>query len=103
MAIELSENDFVPLSQCEFQHWGERSGPPFCHMRALAPDAAQRVWCRTAEAAAAAWEGGDQQLDLTSAGDWAESSVRDRLLPPAADRDPPVLVCLPPPAAVVGG
>jgi hypothetical protein len=101
MAIELSDEDFVPLEQCEFQHWGERSGPPFCHMRALSPDAAERVWRKTAETAGAAWDGGaDRQLDLTATGDWSEASVRDWLLSRGGDRSEQVLVCFQPHVAV---
>ena len=100
MTIELVETDFLPLDQCEFQHWGERTGPPFCHMRALAGDAAERVWRRTAETAAAAWDGADEQLDLTAASDWSESSVRSWLLSRGGDRDEQVIACFQPRVAV---
>src|SRR5687767_10625392 len=64
MTIELTDKDFVPLAQCEFQHWGEHSGPPFCHMRALSPDAAERVWRKTAETCGAEWcDRADEHLD----------------------------------------
>ena len=100
MTIELVETDFLPLDQCEFQHWGERTGPPFCHMRALAGDAAERVWRRTADTASAAWDGADEQLDLTAAGDWSESSVRAWLLARGGDRDEQVIACFQPRVAV---
>ena len=101
MGIELTENDFVPLAECEFQHWGERSGPPFEAMRALSPDAAERVWRRTAETAGAAW-GGDagEQLDLAAPGDWSEASVREWLLARGGGRDEQVVVCFQPRVAV---
>jgi hypothetical protein len=100
MSIDLIETDFVPLAQCEFQHWGQRDGPPFCHMRALAPGAAERVWRRTAETASTAWDGADEQLDLTTAGDWSEASIRQWLLARAGERDEQVLVCFQPRVAV---
>jgi hypothetical protein len=101
MAIELTDKDFVPLAQCDFQHWGERSGPPFCHMRALSPDAAERVWRRTAQTCGTHWaDGEDQQLDLSGPGDWSETSVRDWLLSRVADREQQVLVCFQPRVAV---
>ena len=101
MAIELTDKDFVPLAHCEFQHWGERSGPPFSHMRGLSGDAAERVWRKTAETAASAWDGADEQLDLTATGDWSEASVREWLLARCGDRDEQVLVCFQPRVAVV--
>ena len=100
MSIELVETDFVPLAQCEFQHWGERTGPPFCHMRGLSADAAERVWRKTAEAAAAAWSGADEHLDLTATADWSESSVRDWLLSHGGGRDEQVVACFQPRVAV---
>lgn len=101
MPIDLSDKDFIPLAQCEFQHWGERSGPPFCHMRALSPEAAERVWRRTAHTCGAQWaDGDDEQLDLSAPGDWSESSVREWLLSRVGDRDEQVLVCFQPRVAV---
>jgi hypothetical protein len=101
MAIELTDKDFVPLAQCEFQHWGERSGPPFCHMRALSPEAAERVWRRTAQTCGTNWaDGEDEQLDLSGPGDWSEGSVRDWLLSRGAGREDQVLVCFQPRVAV---
>lgn len=99
-SIELVETDFVPLAQCEFQHWGQRTGPPFCHMRGLSASAAERVWRKTAETAAAAWDGADEQLDLTATADWSEASVRQWLLSRGGDRDEAVLVCFQPRVAV---
>ena len=101
MAIDLTEKDFVPLAQCEFQHWGERSGPPFCHMRALSPDAAERVWRKTAETCGAGWaDREDEHLDLTNSGEWSETSVREWLLARGGGRDDQVLVCFQPRVAV---
>ena len=101
MAIDLTEKDFVPLAQCEFQHWGERSGPPFCHMRGLSPEAAERVWRKTAQTCGASWaDGEDEQLDLSSCGEWSEASVRQWLLSRVSDREEQVLVCFQPRVAV---
>ena len=101
MTIDLSENDFVPIEQCEFQHWGERTGPPFCDMRALSPEAAERVWRRTAQTCAADWaDRAGEHLDLTGAGDWSEATVREWLLARAGGRDEPVIVCFQPRVAV---
>jgi hypothetical protein len=100
MTIDLTDTDFVPLAQCEFQHWGERSGPPFADMVALAGDAAERVWRRTAEAAAAAWDGAEEQLDLTSAADWSESSVAEWLRSRGGEPTEQVIACFQPRVAV---
>jgi hypothetical protein len=99
MTIDLAETDFLPLSQCEFQHWGERSGPPFAQMAARAPDAAERVWRRTAQAAAAAWDGAEEQLDLTAT-DWSESTVSEWLRARGGEPAEQVIACFQPRVAV---
>src|SRR3954447_2267826 len=47
MGIELTEKDFLPLEQCQFQHWGDHGGPPYTSIRPLSESAAERVWRRT--------------------------------------------------------
>jgi hypothetical protein len=100
MPIELAEHDFAPRSALQFQHWGERDGPPFHDLRPLSPGAAERVWRRTASMAAATWTGGAGGLDLRAADDWTRDSVRDWLLSQVADRDEQVLACYQPTVAI---
>lgn len=102
MAIELSENDFVPLSECQFQHWGEHTGRPWCEVRPLGEGAAERVWRRTAALSAASWaEGaGADRLDLRGDDEWTPESVRDWLAARGPAPDHRVLVCYQPRVAV---
>ena len=109
MPIELTDADYAPLAELQFQHWGERARPPFSELRPLTADAALRVWQRTAALAAAGWaeagegEGDDVhagRLDLRNEADWSESSVREWLLARVADRDEPVIACFQPRVAV---
>src|SRR5688500_3769730 len=53
--LQLREQDYLPLAECAFQHWGEREGEPFTHLRPLTPDAAERIWRRTSVMAARQW------------------------------------------------
>ena len=102
--LQLREQDYLPLAECAFQHWGEREGEPFTHLRPLTPDAAERVWRRTSVMAARQWaESADDAagvLDLRTADDWDTESVRDWLLTQVADREAPVVVCYQPRIAV---
>ena len=97
MAIELSESDYLPQWACEFQHWGERTGEPYEHLRPLKGDAAEKVWRRTVAMAAATWTtgSGSAELDLRT-GDWDGPSVRDWLLSRVPDRDQLLIVCYQP-------
>ncbi len=105
--IDLGENDYLPLAQCAFQHWGEREGEPFTRIRPLTPDAAERVWRRTASMAAQEWaagvngaDPGEALLDLRAIDSWTEQTVRDWLLDRVGDRDELVLVCYQPRVAI---
>ena len=102
MPLDLRECDYLPLSACEFQHWGERSGPPFDMIRPLGPDAAERVWRNTVAMAAATWTAGPggALLDLAADDDWDEGVVRDWLLAHVPDRDLDLIVCFQPRIAV---
>jgi hypothetical protein len=112
--LELCEHDYLPLAECTFQHWGEREGEPFSHLRPLTPDAAERVWRRTSAMAAQEWAaceaggGGDvggiagrsAMLDLRVEESWTEATVRQWLLEQVADREQPIVVCYQPAIAV---
>jgi hypothetical protein len=102
MAIELTEHDYIPLSECEFQHWGQHSGPPYSEIRPLCAEAAQKVWRRTLAMAASAWSEAspESQFDLRGPAEWSETSVRDWLLSQVADRSATVLVCFQPQVAI---
>jgi len=111
MAIELTEKDFVPLEQCQFQHWGDRTGAPFDQIRPLGDAAAERVWARAAALSSATWSeaapGGDQ-IDLGSV-DGDEKTVkrhvaawlRRREASDGPGPDQPVILCYQPRVAVV--
>lgn len=102
MALHLSRDDFIPLSQFEFQHWGDRAGGLYEHVRPLSPQAAQRVWRRAAELSSATWSGGgDGQSRMNLATDnWTTESVRDWLLLHESDGDCEVIACYQPGIAV---
>lgn len=105
MPLELTEKDFVPLAECQFQHWGDRTGPPYSHIRPLSESAAERVWRRTAALAAADWaaqSGPDtsDHLDLATCGEWDADSVKRWLLGRCADADQRVFVCYQPRVAI---
>src|SRR5215217_1220051 len=100
MGWELTEKDYVPLAECQFQHWGERCGAPYSHIRPLSAAAAERVWRRTAALAATGWaeaDAGDcDRLDLAACGDWDASTVRQWMLSRCVDRNQTVFVCYQP-------
>src|SRR5688500_3725056 len=106
MPIQLADADFLPLSECDFQHWGERSGMPYCEIRPLGPGAARRVWQRTVAMAALAWsdeEAGDDsaRLDLRGTDDWDEPAVTRWMRGHVTNPDEPVIVCYQPGVAVM--
>jgi hypothetical protein len=102
----LTEKDFLPPHQCQFQHWGDRDGEPYCHVRPLSESAAERIWRRTAALAAADWAtaGGprdtNHSLDLAECGEWDALFVKNWLLSRVPDPDQPVFVCYQPKIAV---
>ena len=99
MPPELTEADFVPLAQCQFQHWGERVGPPYSHIRPLGEPAAERVWAGVSPLAASlASNVADRShvLDLSESDDWDPSTVTSWLLSRASDPQERVLVCYQP-------
>ena len=99
MDLDLRETDFVPLSECQFQHWGERDGPPFSDIRPLSESAAERVWARVSPLAAAvssdAVDDG-RALDLAARDDWDASTVCRWLRSLVSDGDERVLICYQP-------
>ncbi len=109
MAFPLSDTDFVPLDQCQFQRWGERGGPPFSEIRPLGEAAAERVWARAVALSSAAWarDGADaDEIDLASV-DGDEDAVKRRVAAWLRRRDAggrpdePVILCYQPRVAVV--
>ena len=109
MPFELTPKDFVPLDQCEFQHWGERSGAPFDEIRPLCDAAAERVWARTAALSAGTWSAagpGADLIDLASM-DWDEETVKRhvslwlRRRDAGGSEDREVILCYQPRVAVV--
>jgi hypothetical protein len=101
--LQLREQDYLPLAECAFQHWGQREGEPFTHLRPLTPDAAQRVWHRTSAMAAREWADSadaDAVLDLRALDDWSNDSVRDWLLGQVGNREQAIVVCYQPKVAV---
>ena len=98
MAIELTETDFRPLSECQFQHWGERDGEPFCHVRPLTESAAERIWRRAG--ALAGGRKNDLCLDLAECGEWDADFVTRWLLDRFPDRDERVFVSYQPRVAI---
>ena len=94
MLPELTENDFVPLAQFQFQHWCDRCGPPYSFIRPLREAAAERVWARVASARAE--ESGSEALDLGALDDWDASLVKRWLLSRDSDAGRHVLLCYQP-------
>ena len=92
MGPKLTEADFVPLAQCQFQHWCDRAGPPYSSIRPLNESAAERVWARAAALRAAASE----RLDLSTLDDWGPPLVTRWLLSRVPDADQHVFVCYQP-------
>ena len=104
MPLELTEKDFLPLAECQFQHWGDRAGTPYSHIRPLSESASERVWRRTAALAATEWAesaaDASDRLDLATCGDWDADSVKAWLLARVPDRDQDVFVCYQPRVAI---
>jgi hypothetical protein len=98
MPPELTERDFLPQAECRFQHWGDRDGEPFCHIRPLSEAAAERLWRRAAVLLDTQRSG--IFLDLAECGEWDVDSVKGWLLDRFPDRDEPVFVCYQPRVAV---
>jgi hypothetical protein len=101
--LQLREQDYLPLADCAFQHWGEREGEPFTHLRPLTPDASERAWQRTSAMTARQWAesaADDAVLDLQILDEWNPESVRDWLLSQIADRDQAIVVCYQPRVAI---
>ena len=98
MPVELTETDFLPRAECQFQHWGERDGEPFCHIRPLSEAAAERLWYRRGNVTALRRNQVD--LNLAECGDWDADFVTRWLLDRCPDRAERVFVCYQPRVAV---
>lgn len=105
MSIELTERDYTPLAAFPFQHWDERTGPPYSLLRPLTPDAARRVWQRAVRFSGLSWSdavaGSSNRFDLLSdQTDWDEPTVRNWLLAQVPIREQRVILCFQPEVAV---
>ena len=88
MLPDLTEKDFVPLADFEFQHWCDRAGAPYSSIRPLSEAAAERVWARVASVRAEESEA----LDLGALDDWDASLVKRWLLSCDGNADRHVLL-----------
>ena len=105
MLQELTEKDFVPLADCQFQHWGDRAGPPYSHIRPLSESSAERLWARAGAFAGATQDSSDSvdaadRLDLSLLDDWDAAQVTRWLSSRVPDVGQRVLVCYQPKVAV---